>query len=100
MGNPEFGENSISTEEALTILRNEQRKATKRHARVHVEAMRDNTQRIRAVEGQCGKCLNLSIKKFIQDGKKCVGLPAGQKDHPLTLCEKQNWEKNQIAPIS
>lgn len=98
MGSPEFGKNPISIEEAFAILRNRQLTATKGHARVHQEAMEDNTERIRALEKLCGDCSNLSIKKFIQDGKKCVGLHCKTKRSPLDLIRRTELGEKPNCP--
>ena len=74
--------------EALGILRSNQRRATKPHARTHVDAIAMNAERIRALSGICGRCPNIRLQKLYQDGRQVIEVSCRAGFSPVSLYQK------------
>jgi len=68
-------------EAVKTLLR---RHGKKGH-RIHMEAAEDNMNRLRALEGICGKCKNINVEIIPRDGKKTATIRCKKGHSPLNL---------------
>jgi len=80
--------NQKEVNQAASVLRKAQGHAGKRGSRRHDDAHEDNVHRLRALEGICGRCLNLSAEHFQQHGKEVVRLRCQRQLSPLELYRK------------
>ena len=62
-----------------------QGRISKPHHRLHSNAASDNVNRLRALEGLCGECVNLELKFARRDGKDVVILGCSQGYSPVAL---------------
>lgn len=66
----------METEKRITqakeVIRHLLARTSRPHKRFHDSAASDNVNRLRALEGLCGHCVNLEIEFRHRDGKKVV----------------------------
>ena len=72
---------------AKDVVRHLQTRYSKPHHRIHGEAAMDNSNRLRALEGLCGKCENLQLSFGRKDGKEVVALGCSKGYTPVALYE-------------
>jgi len=77
------GEREVSA--ALSRLRALQSSASKRGAHTRDNARVMNVERIRALEGLCGNCVNLDLTYTKKDGKNVVQVGCKRGLNPQTL---------------
>mgnify|MGYP001206084617 CR=1 FL=1 len=68
-------------EQAAAILRKSGSRVGKRGSRIHDDAAEDNVHRLRAIDGICGRCVNLSID--VQPGKVLLRCQKGRSQLDL-----------------
>ncbi len=85
----------VSVKEAKRVIRNIQSLVDKRHRRVHMDALEDNSNRLRAINGLCGDCVNLRAYKKFQQGKERISLHCEVFHNPMDLY--RNTELGQKA---
>ena len=73
---------------AKAVLRDLMRRYGKPHHRIHKQAADDNQNRLRALDGICGKCVNLELKFPHLDGKNRVVLECKKGHNPVALYGK------------
>jgi len=72
---------------AKDVVRHLQTRYSKPHHRIHGDAAQDNANRLRALEGLCGKCPNLELRFGRKDGKEIVALGCSKVYTPISLYE-------------
>ncbi len=73
--------------QAKEVIRDLLARYSKPHHRIHGDAALDNANRLRALEGLCGKCESLELKFGRKDGKEIVALGCSKGYTPITLYE-------------
>lgn len=58
-----------------------------RHIRMHRQALEDNLNRIRALDGICGRCKNLKLRFGRVDGKDVVAVLCRRQYMPMKIYE-------------
>jgi len=84
---------------ARSVIRRFASKAVKRHSRIHDDAMEDNANRRRALDGVCGHCKHLKIETIRTfTGTQSVKLRCNASLSPLLLYENTDLGKTPICP--
>ena len=73
---------------AKAVLRDLMGRYVKPHNRIHKQAAEDNAERLRALDGICGKCEFLELKFPHLDGKNRVVLDCTKGHSPVALYGK------------
>ena len=70
---------------AKGVIRSLMGRYDKPHTRIHKQAAEDNVNRLRALEGICGRCTNLDLKFLHIDAKDRVVLKCTKGHIPSAL---------------
>src|SRR5579862_8148941 len=91
--------NQETIKEARSALRKLQNSVTKRNPHYHMENTDENTHRLRALEGLCGCCDNLSVS-YSNDrrGRRLVALRCDAGLHPFQLYMRTPLGKEPDCP--
>ena len=70
---------------AKGVIRSLMGRYDKPHHRIHKQAADDNVNRLRALDGICGRCINLELTFSHIDGKDRVVVKCSKKHIPSAL---------------
>jgi hypothetical protein len=91
-------ETEKSVTQAKEVVRDLFARYTKPHHRIHPDAALDNTNRLRALDGLCGKCSNLELTFGRKDGKKVVVVGCTKDHFPTALYEHTPLGGKAVCP--
>lgn len=84
--------------EAKKIIRRFLNRGIKRHSRVHVDALDDGRNKLRALDGLCGHCENILTEPHYRDGKETVRLKCEKGLSPLILYQSTPLDEEASCP--
>lgn len=73
---------------AIGVLKKDMGRVGKAGSRIHLDTAGDNAQRLRAINGVCGHCVNFKIEIIYQDCKERAVLRCTKGFSPLALYRK------------
>lgn len=80
-------EREISVSQAQKVIHNFLRLFHHRRSRIHDNAAADAVTRLKALEGICGSCSNVTLRQTHRDGKEVVVVGCRKGHSPLKLYE-------------
>lgn len=81
-------ESELQISKARKVIRSLFRQSQKHNARMHKYALEDNNDRLRALDGVCGQCVNLGLNFRSMDGKEVVRLLCRKDHNPMILYQQ------------
>ena len=79
--------------QAKEVIRSLLARTSRPHKRFHDSAASDNVNRLRALDGICGRCINLELEFRRKDGKRVVVLDCTANHIPSAIYDKTDYGK-------